>query len=50
MKECFIKRGYPESVVDKEMKKVRFSEQGQKPKSLRKKYYLLQLTTHYLVN
>ena len=26
MEEWFIKRGYPESVIDKEMKKVRFSE------------------------
>ena len=29
MKEWFIKRGYPESVIDKEMKKFCFSEQGQ---------------------
>ena len=29
MKEWFIKRGYPESVIDKEIKKVGFSEQGQ---------------------
>ena len=35
MKEWF-KRGYPEPVIDKEMKKVRFSEQGQKPKKLEK--------------
>ena len=28
MKEWFIKRSYPESVIDKEMKRVRFSEQG----------------------
>ena len=34
MKEWFIKRGYPESVIDKEMKKVRFSEQGQKFKKV----------------
>ena len=36
MKEWFIKRDYPESVIDKEMKKVRFSEQGQKPKKVEK--------------
>ena len=35
MKEWF-KRGYPESIIDKEMKKVRFSEQGQKPKKVEK--------------
>ena len=34
MREWFIKRGYPESVIDKEMKKVHFSEQGQKPKKV----------------
>ena len=36
MKEWFIKRGYPESIIDKEMKKVRFSEQGQKSKKVEK--------------
>ena len=36
MKEWFIKRGYPESVIDKEMKKVCFSEQGQKSKKVEK--------------
>ena len=47
MKEWFIKRGYPESVIDKEMKKVRFSEQGQKSKKVEKgvpfavTYYLI---------
>ena len=34
MKEWFIKRGYLESVIDKEMKKVRFSEEGQKSKKV----------------
>ena len=34
--EWFIKRGYPESVIDKKMKKVFFSEQGQKSKKLGK--------------
>ena len=32
MKEWFIKRGYPKSVIYKEMKKFRFYEQGQKSK------------------
>ena len=32
MKEWSIKRGYPECVIDKEMKKDRFSENDQKSK------------------
>ena len=36
MKEWFIRRGYPESVIEKEMKKVRFSKQGQKSKKVEK--------------
>ena len=28
MKSWFLKRGYPESMIDEEMKKVRFSEKG----------------------
>ena len=36
MKEWFIKRGYPESVIDKEKKKVRFSKQVQKSKKVEK--------------
>ena len=28
MKELFIKRGYPKSVIEKEMEKVRFSKQA----------------------
>ena len=44
MKEWFIKRGYSESVFEKEMKKVHFSER------LRREYHLLLPTTHYLVN
>ena len=36
MKEWFIKRGYPESVIEKEMEKVRFSKQGQKSKMVEK--------------
>ena len=42
MKEWFIKRGYPESVIDKEMNKICFSEQGQKSKKkLKREYHLL---------
>ena len=36
MTEWFIKRGYPECVIEKEMKKVRFFMQGQKSKKLRR--------------
>ena len=36
MKQRFIKRDYPESVIQKEMKKVRFSKQGQKSKKVEK--------------
>ena len=36
MKEWFIKRGYPESDIGKEMKKFRFSKQGQKSKKVEK--------------
>ena len=32
MKECFIKGGYPESVIEKERKKVCFSKQGENSK------------------
>ena len=35
-KEWFIKSVYPDSVIDKEMKKIRFSEQGQKSKKVEK--------------
>ena len=42
MKEWFIKRGYPESVIDKEMNKICFSEKGQKSqKKLKREYHLL---------
>ena len=40
MKEWFIKRGYPESVIDTKMKKFRFSEQGQKSKKVEKELNL----------
>ena len=36
MKEWFIKRGCLEFVIEKEMRKVRFSKQGQKPKKAKK--------------
>ena len=36
MKEWFINRGYPQSVIDKEMKKLRFSKRGQKSKKVEK--------------
>ena len=36
MKEWFIERGYPKSVIAKEMKKFRFPEQGQKSKKVEK--------------
>ena len=36
MTEWFIKQGYPESVIDKEMKKFRFSEEGQKSTKVEK--------------
>ena len=36
IKEWFIKRGYPESIIDKEIKKTCFSEQGQKSKKVEK--------------
>ena len=36
MKQRFIKRDNPESVIQKEMKKVRFSKQGQKSKKVEK--------------
>ena len=36
MKKRFIKWCYPESVIEKEMKKVRFSKQGQKSKKVKK--------------
>ena len=34
IKEWFIKRGYPESVIEKEMQKVHFSKEGQKSKKV----------------
>ena len=36
MKEWFINRGYPQSVIEKEMKKLHFSKRGQKSKKVEK--------------
>ena len=49
MKQRFIKRDYPESVIQKEMKKVRFSKQGQKSKKVEKGAPFV-LTYHPLLN
>ena len=37
MKEWFIERSYPKAVNEKEMKKFRFSKQGQKTKIVENK-------------
>ena len=47
-KEWFIKRDYPESLIDKEMKKVHFFEQGQKSKTVEKAVSFV-LTYHPLL-
>ena len=49
MKEWFIKRGYPECVIHKEMKKVRFSEKDQKSKKVEKGVPFV-VTYHPLIN
>ena len=49
MKERFIKRGYPESVIEKEMQKVHFSKQGQKSKKVEKGVPFV-VTYHPLLN
>ena len=49
MKEWFIKRGYPEYVVEKEMKKVCFSKQSQKSKKVEKGVQFVA-TYHPLLN
>ena len=49
MKELFIKRGYPESVIGNEMKKVRFSRQGQKSRKFEKEVPFV-VTYHPLLN
>ena len=50
MKEWFIKRDYPVSVNEKEMKRFVFLSKVKSLKRLRKEYHLLLLTTHYLIN
>ena len=49
MKGWFIKRGYPESVIEKEMKKVCFSKQVQKSKKAEKRVPFV-VTYHPLLN
>ena len=49
MKEWFIKKGYPESVIEQEMKNVCFSEQGQKSKKVQKGVPFV-VTYHPLLN
>ena len=49
MKEWFIKKGYPESVNEQEMKNVCFSEQGQKSKKVEKGVPFV-VTYHPLLN
>ena len=49
MKEWFIKRGYPESAIEKEMQKVHFSKQGQKSKKVEKGVPFV-VTYHPLLN
>ena len=49
MKEWFIKRGYPGSMIDTEIKKVRFFEQGQKSKKVEKGVPFV-VTYHPLLN
>ena len=44
-----MKRGYPETVIEKEMEKVRFFKQGQKPKKVRKGVPFV-ITYHPLLN
>ena len=49
MKGWFIKRGYPESVIEKDMKKVCFSKQVQKSKKAEKRVPFV-VTYHPLLN
>ena len=49
MKEWFIKKAYPGSVIEKEMNKVRFSKQGQKSKKV-EKGVPFAMTYHALLN
>ena len=36
MKKLFVERNYPEAVIEKEMKKVRFTKKGQISKKFKK--------------
>ena len=49
MQEWLIKRGYPESVTEKEMKKVHFSKQDQKSEKVEKGTSFV-VTYHSLLN
>ena len=49
MREWLFKRSYPESVIEKEMKKVHFSKQGQKSKKVKKGVPFV-VTYHPLLN
>ena len=49
MKEWFIKKGYPEIVIEEEMKKVRFSKQGHISKKVEKEIPIV-VTYHPLLN
>ena len=49
MKEWFIKKAYPGSVIEKEMNKVCFSKQGQKSKKV-EKGVPFAMTYHALLN
>ena len=49
MKLWFLKRGYPENMIDEEMKKVKFSEKSSK-KSKRPKRVPFVVTYHQSLN
>ena len=49
MKSWFLKRGYPENMIDEEMKKVKFSGKGSK-KSKGSEGVLFVVTCHPSLN
>ena len=49
MKSWFLKRGYPENIIDEEMKKIKFSEKGSK-KSKGSKEISFVVTYHPSLN
>ena len=49
MKEWFVKLGYPEAVIEKEMKKICFSKQGKTSKKVEKGVPFV-VTYHPLLN